>query len=184
LLYDEITMNEQPTLTPQPQVQQNKSRKGLKMFFVVILSLLAIGGAGYSVYAWQQNSTLKNDLSQKENDNKKLVEENETLQKPTDATVGNDDAQTTVVPDKELAQKAAQNFVDAQVLDMKYTVTAPEIKGNFASSSVAPATQPTHIVNGLLLKKVNETWVVIYDGQNGPDQETITRFAIPKEFQS
>lgn len=181
LLYDNNNMNEQPTITEQPGVSSNKNRKGLKIFAVVLLSLLVVGGVGYSVYAWQQNTSLSSTLSQKEDDNKKLSEENTSLKNSVNSA---NDEQKLALSDQELAQKAAQDFVDAQVLDTKYIATLPEVKDNFAFSGVAPSSQPSHIVSGLLLKKTNGNWVVIHHGQNGPDQDTITRFAVPEEFRS
>jgi cell division protein FtsB len=174
-------MNE-PTITEQSEVRLHKNHKGLKVFAIILLALLAIGSMGYSVYAWQQNTSLTSDLSQKQNDNKKLNEENVALKSSASDTA--DEQDTPVLSDQELAHKAAQDFVDAQVLDTKYIATSPEVKGNFASSGVAPSSQPSHIVSGLLLKKVNGDWVVIHHGQNGPDQDTITRFAVPEEFRS
>ncbi|HEU5122239.1 MAG TPA: hypothetical protein VFT59_05325 [Candidatus Saccharimonadales bacterium] len=172
-------MNPKQIITEQPKLKH----KGLKLFVIILLSFLAIGSIGYSVYAWQQNSRLVNELSHKEDDNKKLRDENAALKHATKA-MSYEQQDSPQASDHELAQRAAQDFIDAQVLDMKYIATSPEVKGNFASSGVAPSDQSSHIVSGLLLKKTNENWVVIYDGQNDPDQDTITRFAIPEEFRS
>lgn len=173
-------MNEQPTFTPpaEPTKTNSKAPKGLKIFGIIILVIVALGGVGYSVYAWQQNAKLTSDLSKKENDNKNLSNENASLKTSIDS-MDHEPAAT----DQEAAQKAAQNYVDAQVLDMKYVATEPVVKGDFASSGVAPASKPSFVGIGLILKKVNESWVVIHSGQNGPDQDTVTKFAIPQEFQ-
>lgn len=172
-------MNEQPTYTPpiEPQKANKKTSKGLKVFGIVILAILALAGVGYSVYAWQQTASLRSDLTQKESDNKSLVGENTSLKASID-----DMNHEPVVSDQDSAQKAAQNYIDAQVLDTKYVAVVNSVKGNFAAAGAAPSSNPSHVVVGLLLKKVNESWVVIYSGQNGPDQDTVTKFAIPEEY--
>jgi hypothetical protein len=174
-------MNEQPTYTPptEPTKPNSKVSRIVKTLGIVLLVIIALGGVGYSVYAWQQTSNLSSNLDKKEIDNTKLRNEISSLKASIEDMNHESDA-----TDMELAQKAAQNYIDAQVLDTKYVAIAPaSVKGDFASFGVAPASKPSFITQGLIVKKINESWVVIYSGQNGPDQNIVTKFAIPKEFQ-
>jgi hypothetical protein len=74
-------MNEQPTYTPptEPIKSNNKTSKILKTWGVILLAIVALGGIGYSAYAWQQNTSLQNSVVQKNDENKRLAEENQKL---------------------------------------------------------------------------------------------------------
>lgn len=76
-------MNEQPTYTPsvEPTKPTNKASKVLKALGIVLLVFVALGSVGYSVYAWQQNANLQSSVVQKEDENKRLTDENKKLKK-------------------------------------------------------------------------------------------------------
>ena len=171
-------MNEQPTLQPIQQ-KPNKNRKWLKITAIVLVSILAVAAIGYSIYVWQQNIRLQNDIARQDDDIKKLSEENGSLRKSPDITSEQSEIEPT---DLQLAQEAAQLYVDAQVLDEKYVAKITEVEGSFASGAIASQAHPEHFVMGMLLKKVDDFWVVIHQGQNGPDEATVTRFAVPEHF--
>lgn len=174
-------MNEHPTHSTS---EKNKKYKMMSSIAIIVLSLVAVAAVGYSVYAWQQTAGLKNDLSAKESQYKTLASENATLKKSAPTTKEEKKEQVVPPTEQELVRQAAQNYTDAQVLDTKYVVKVSKIKGEFASAGVAPAIEPTRSVMGLILKKANGSWVVIHEGQNPPEQNVITQFAIPKEFVS
>lgn len=73
-------MNEQPTFQPAQQ-KSNRSRKWLKITAIVLISILAVSVIGYSIYAWQQNNRLQDDIAQQDEDIRKLSEENADLKK-------------------------------------------------------------------------------------------------------
>jgi Tfp pilus assembly protein PilV len=73
-------MNEQPTITERPIIDKTKKNfKGLKIFAVIILSILMLGGAGYSAYAWQQNQNLSSSSNTQKNTIKDLEQQLSSL---------------------------------------------------------------------------------------------------------
>jgi archaellum component FlaF (FlaF/FlaG flagellin family) len=80
-------MNEQPTSQPT-QSNANKNRKVLKIVVIVLVSILAVAAIGYSIYAWQQNTRLQDDLAQQAQESKKLAEENADLKKAAEKSAG------------------------------------------------------------------------------------------------
>jgi hypothetical protein len=94
-------MNEQPTYTPptEPIKSNSKVPKILKTLGIVLLVIIALGGVGYSVYAWQQNNSLTSDLKQKDSDNKRLADENEELKKAESQSTAENDEGFLVIDD-------------------------------------------------------------------------------------
>lgn len=73
-------MNEQPTFQPQGQ-SPRKNRKSLKITAIITASILVLAVLGYSIYAWQQNANLQNELVQQEKESDNLAKENADLKK-------------------------------------------------------------------------------------------------------
>jgi hypothetical protein len=63
-----------------------------------------------------------------------------------------------------------------------YEFSINRLEGEFANVSIKHSEIGISTVSGLLLKRANDTWVVIFSGQNPPDQETINRYSIPEWF--
>lgn len=61
-------MNDQPVTsnTSETKTVKNNSKKGLKIFGVVILLLVALGGVGSSIYMWRQNAGQQASLNNKD----------------------------------------------------------------------------------------------------------------------
>jgi len=119
-------MNEQPTFQPAP----NKNRKVLKITAIVVVSILALAAIGYSVYAWQQNTRLQDDLAHQEQESKKLADENAELKKEAEKP-SNTNTDTT---------KGVVKLTDWKV---EFTLTDDllntEVKYKASTSSDAPA---------------------------------------------
>lgn len=81
-------MYEEPSTTPYvpPQLPVKKSRKALKITGLVLLILALLGAAGYSVYAWQQNTQLQSNIKSEQDKNTSLSTENSELKKQLESS--------------------------------------------------------------------------------------------------
>lgn len=166
--------------------KHGKARHVFKVIGVIILVLLASGGVGYSVYAWQQSSDLQDRLSQKEEDNGRLSEENTRLQvaleeqKKEAEKVQNE----TAASDKDAALKSLQAYVDARNYDgIKYVAELYVIDGDFAYGSAYPEDRPGYTTTRSWMKKSNGTWLVFFNSQNSvPDESDRAGYKIPQSF--
>jgi hypothetical protein len=102
-------------------------------------------------------------------------------------------AQTTAPPPPPTAAAPSDN--DLVIAAVKANCSAPNgidiSKGSFAVKKLtAPFATATVNCTGsaggalTILKKVNGSWVIIYQGQQAPGKDIIDKYAIPKDFQS
>ena len=86
-------MNEQPIYTQSQPIKPPKDHNILKTVAVVLLVIIALGGAGYSTYAWQQNNTLNSSITAKDSQitglNKSLTDAKSTVSTTTPVATKN-----------------------------------------------------------------------------------------------
>lgn len=152
---------------------------------IIILAIVLAAALGYGAYAWWQNDSLSKNVAERDSKNASLQQENTSLKDQLSKTQGERDElakKEVTVPatptDQEAVETAAKNFADAASDGSTVNkVSQIKINGNFAEAVIS-SQGPGGF--GVTLKKVNNAWVVIYDGQNAPDQETVKRFGIPQ----
>ncbi len=172
-----VPVTEPATTRPQPVVKEKK-KYSKALSFVSVLLLLAILGAGIMSYFWYDQSqkleAVRDELSAAENTipnsrNKSAVPAEDTVPTATD--------------DKALIIAAVTAAVNAPVSakDSKVTVNVMKQGAEFAYTNAA-------FEGGggaaYILKKIDDTWTVIFSGQEAVDQETIDRYGIPAEYRS
>lgn len=165
--------------TPIAPTATKKNHKGLKITGIVLIFLALIGTMAYCIYLYQQNTSLRNDLSANTQEKEVLAANNSKLTKEIS---DNKKVEEPVISDEDAVKQAAQLYLDAQKLDTTYIPSTVHIEDIFASVSVSPASMPTYIPAGLYLKKVRGEWIVIWNGQNGPDKTTGEKFELPKDW--
>lgn len=154
--------------------------------------MLLAGALGYSAYAWWQNDSLSKTASEREDKNAALTQENATLKELVSKTENERDAlakedqkpASTTPSDQEAITIAAKNYADAitGTDGVNNEISQVETDGSFASAVVSVKGSQGGGGFGVLLKKVNDAWLVIYDGQNVIDKETADRFNVPARF--
>lgn len=82
-------------VVPEPTPVKKSGGKGLKVFLIVLLALIAVAGIGYSAYAWNQNKSLQSDVTSRDaqiaslNSQVSTLKTAETTPVAVTATVGN-----------------------------------------------------------------------------------------------
>lgn len=165
--------------TPTTPTTANRNHRGLKITGMILIFLTLIGAMIYCMYLYQQNTSLRNDLSANTQEKEVLAANNSNLAKELEDAKK---AAAPVISDEDAVKQAAQLYLDAQKLDTNYIPSTVHIEDIFASVSVSPASMPTYIPAGLYLKKVRGEWIVIWNGQNEPDKTTGEKFELPKDW--
>lgn len=174
-----VRESEPVPIQKQPVVKEKK-KYSKALSFVSILLLLSILGAGVLGYFWYDTSerlaTLESEKSSLGAENAALKQNRES-DSPVAALVPNEP------DDKALIIKAVTAEVNAPVSakDSKVTVNVMKQGAEFAYTNAAFEDGGG---SAYILKKVDDTWTVIFSGQSAVDDETIETFGIPAEYQS
>lgn len=175
-----------PTSNQSPDNFMPPAQKSSKIWivFTIILAIALIAVSVFGYYKWQQYRTLTGNLGAQIN---ALQNQVASLDKQLAAAKLNQktSTNTTSTTDEQQIKTAVINYTEGyvgakngqtfQIEDITINKSNP----NFATVGVGD------VVNGqrtsgyaVILKKVNNTWIVIYTGQN-LDPEIAKRFGIP-----
>lgn len=162
----------------QPHMAAPKSHKTLIWIIITIILTAGIVGGGVYYYLNQQSSKDKAALQSQINTlNQKLA----AIPSPTPLpTVSPSPVTTpaTVSSEDTLIKNAAIAYAEAQVGTSGVQVSNITKSGaNFAQVSFA--SNSTRSGGGMMLKKVNGIWFVIYSGTQAPDKNVGTFFGMP-----
>lgn len=165
-------MNEEQSQQP---VQEPKRNSKPLVITLIVIALIAI--TGYTVYAVQQNKV--NDLNSQVKELKKeassLKSEVAELKEDTAQPVATSTTPAAVSEDSAILA-AAKADAEANVNSKNVTVKIATKSGNnFARVSVS--LNPTGYA--AVLKKVNNTWVVVVKGQESPSKEDGATYGLP-----
>ncbi len=168
--------NEAPA---QPPVQEApKPKKSKTPLVLTLLLLLALVAAGTFGWMWFQQSgrvdNLETDLSKARNDVSRL----ETAAKAEDSLDDSAVTPDTEDSDSEAIIKAALAHAQApkESTAVSYKTEIMYNKGGFARVSVSAGESGF----AQILKKVNDEWVVIVEGQNEPTSDDVKTYGIPQ----
>lgn len=183
---EEQPINIQPIKTTPPK----KSKKA--KVTIIILAILLAAALGYGAYAWWQNNESQNKAAEQQSAAQTLKEENTALQeravkaeneRDTLAKEPKKPEEPAQPTDEQAVETAAQNFADTIVKKAgsseTHSIGQIKVNGIFATALVSSKGTEGGGGFGVILKKANGAWVVIHDGQNGPDKDTASRFGIP-----
>ena len=166
----------------RPVVVADRPKKSKTPLILSLLLVLALATAAAVGWLWyQQNgrvSDLEADLSKSRNNVARL----ESAAKAEDATDDSSDVTTdTDDSSSDAIVKASLAYAQADVnnSDLKLTSQIMYNKGDFANVSIG--VEGGAGGTGLILKEVNDQWVVVFSGQDNPPQTVIDRYGIPKE---
>lgn len=163
-----------PVVTPEKK-KPSRAGKWLLWGFVVLL-LASLAAFAYGQYveaenAKNENASLQNSL--------KAAQDANTVDEATET-----EGDGATLTDKQLiinvAKADAQSPVAAK--DSKVTVIVKKQGNEFAEALVGDAISGGGYA--VILKKVNEEWVIVFKGQDTPDQTTIKTYGIPAEYYS
>lgn len=170
----------EPVAARTRTVVKEKKKYSKALSLASILFLLAILGAGVLGYFWYDASERLGTL---ENEKTTLSAENAVLKQKQSAVTPTEVTASTEPDDKALIIAAVTASANAPVSakDSKVTVNVMKQGSEFAYTNAA-------FEGGggaaYILKKVDDTWTVIFSGQSAVDDETIEAFGIPDEYQS
>jgi len=193
---DDFKQPAQPTPPVQPSepdpmpsssgpmvVKKPSSAKKWLLWGVVVLLL-----AGLSAFSYWQWTEAENAKKEAESAKQELA----TAKAADAAEKDQDDTPTTsnaTTSDKEQITAVLTAKAHATTVSEKTKFTVKIFKQNetfaYAGVSVAASEDP----NGgggyaSILKKVDGQWVIIFQGQDTPDETTIKQYSIPSEYQS
>lgn len=169
-----------PAPTPVQPVEPPKPRRSKAPLVLTLLLLLALLGAAAFGWLWYQRNgrvdNLEADLSSARN---KITQLESTAK--AEAALKDDSVTTdTTSSESEAAIKEALAYAQANVntANSKLTTQVMYIKDGFANVSVSPSQGVGG--TGMILKQVEDQWVVVFSGQDNPPQEVVDMYGIPK----
>lgn len=192
---DPFKPDEQPA---GPTVSKKRGgKKGLKVFLLILLMLVLLGGTAYGVYYWQDQKVKDANARVTELNNEVQtlqgqVDELEAANKEAEQEVAADTAADTDTAVIAAAQASCQATLDpatskALVFTIGTTGTAKKkvvysTDKGFASLTATCGTVATPGASQTYyLKNVNGSWVVVYRGATA-DAATIKLYGIPTAF--
>lgn len=162
------------TVEPQPVMQdrlvEKKSKTGLVLGVLLGLALVACAVLGWMWFSQtSQVASLKEDLRQANAKNDQLV-----LAQQAQSV-----AETEQPTESDAIIAAALAYASAPVssADTQFTAEIKKQVDGFAGVSVSSDESGF----GVILKLVNEKWVVVDSGQDGPKDEAVEMYGIPTE---
>lgn len=166
---------------PAQQFPQPKKRSKGHILTTTIMSILVLGLAAYGAYAYlaqqqlqQRESDLTSRVNSLENQLQTATKKQQTTDtQKTDVTAGDKKAIIAVVTANETAAVATK--------DAKVVVTVVKQNAEFAYVTVGYP-EGGGVAN--ILKKVDDTWVIVYRGNDAVPTATVTKYGIPTEYQS
>lgn len=166
--------------TPAPVVRKEKHSRAFS--FVSVLFLLAILGVGVMAYLWyDQKSTVESMQAEVDAAETTVTNLRSQLGKAND-TAGSDgsvSSQPTPASDDEMIKAAATVYRHAlkSTADAKFVFSSIKTNSPFAKASMAVEGE-----NGgfaCWLKKADGTWVVMFCGQQLPEQAVLDTWGMP-----
>ena len=172
------------TTAPEPLVKKEKHSKAFS--FVSVLFLLMLLVAGVMTYLWYDQKTRVEGLESEIDGAEQTV--TSLRSELTKASGANPDTSVAspapVKTDEELIKQAVTAYHHAYkgAENEKYTIGVTKKDNSFAWAGISSI--PPEGGAKCILKKVDNTWVVLLCGQSAPSQDDIDRWGIPKEFAS
>lgn len=172
----------EPAVTRKQTVVKEKKRYSKAFSFVSMLLLLAILGAGVLGYLWyeqdQQLASLKDEVG---NSKATIADLRSELGKNNETPV--EEPVVTGTDDKSLIIETVTARAKAPVSakDSKATVNIMKQGSEFAYTNVG-------FEGGggaaYILKKVDDTWTIIFSGQDVVPESVVETFGIPAEYRT
>ncbi len=171
-------VNAEPsTIAAEPRqttvIKKSRSAWSTVAFFFLLLLLIALGAIAWMYFMWQdsqnQAASSKTELTSAQATISSLREKIATSNGEASAQ-----AQTPVNDEADI-KTAAKNYNDSLANPFKN----PKIEVAKKDGSQAIAMVSEGVAGyKLYLKKVNDTWMVVYSGQNVPPAEIVKQFDI------
>lgn len=162
-----------PVPVVQDRLEEKKSKTGLILGILLALALIGCAVLGWMWYSQTtQTSSLEEDLRQANAKNDQLV-----LAQQGQAVA---EAEQPTESDAIIAAALAYASAPVSSADTKFTAEIKKQVDDFAGVSVSSDESGF----GVILKLVNEKWVVVDSGQGAPDEAAVEMYGIPEEVYS
>lgn len=172
-----------PAAAPSAPMQIGKSRDPFKVW-TIIFALLFVAAAGFAGWQYLQMGTTNSKVASLEESAAALQAKKVELQAELDALKNSGSTGTDTSGGNSADATAILAVTDAYVrapvaATGEFTYTVSKNENSFAKVNVAVAEGGGYI---LWLKKVGNTWTVLFGGQDAPMQETLDKYGIPGGF--
>lgn len=163
-----------PPAQASPQttiVKRSRSAWSTVAFLFMLLLLMALGACAWLYMSWQDSQNQLNSQQSQTNNAQATIA---NLRQKLGEATGQAQAEANApVNDEALIKTAVTNYNAALASPLKNPkIEVTKRDGNIAVASISDITAGYKAY----LKKSNNSWIVIYSGQNEPPADTLTQF--------